>query len=412
MTTYTLEKDFIGRAVTGNKEAFEHLFVLYIPEIRGYFARRVGANDADDFVSIVYLKAQEAIGRYEDKGNPFGAWLFAIAKNIYNSHLREIGRRREVSLTGNELPLFSQADDFGKLDAAYLIEFYNQNKHLLSPTERGVMDLHNDSVPYKNIAAKLNITKNSAKVHAWRARSKMRLIRDGYEPLMHILSENENSKYHRDGKYYNIVLNRLRSAGSIKCPDISTDGGGAWTRREDVETILEELQQSFLSYLKEHPEATTEDVKGAGFGYDLWIAYRGRINDARRDAGIGIRNVKQFLSLKERKQRVRSYLQGYPEANTEDVKGAGFGYDLWIAYRGRINDARRDAGIGIRNVKQFLSLEERKQRVLSYLKEHPEATKEDAIGAGYGSDLQIAYRGRINDARRDAGVELIGLLLY
>ena len=47
---------------------------------------------------------------------------------------------------------------------------------------------------------------------------------------------------------------------------------------------------------------------------------------------------------------------------------------------------------------------ERRERLLGYLRENPEATRVDVIRAGYGPDLFDIYTGNMKRAMRDAGV--------
>lgn len=56
-------------------------------------------------------------------------------------------------------------------------------------------------------------------------------------------------------------------------------------------------------------------------------------------------------TYKERfKKRLSAYLKENPSATASDVRKAGFGWDLGLGYDNRINDARRDAGIDIKMI--------------------------------------------------------------
>ena len=66
--------------------------------------------------------------------------------------------------------------------------------------------------------------------------------------------------------------------------------------------------------------------------------------------------------------------------------------------------------VKLKNAGEFVSPEQRRQRITGYLIEHPDATRQDMREAGLGSDLQIAYRGRISDARRDAAKKMAELI--
>ena len=51
-------------------------------------------------------------------------------------------------------------------------------------------------------------------------------------------------------------------------------------------SATEERKQKIVRYLKRHRNATWGNVERDGLIYDLRVAYQGKINDARRDAGL------------------------------------------------------------------------------------------------------------------------------
>jgi len=94
----TLDDDAIQRLVEasqrGDPEAFGSLFDVYHGPVYRYVAARVGPNDAEDLAQLVFVKALEALPRYESRGVPFGGWLFKLARNVVIDHVRT---RRELA---------------------------------------------------------------------------------------------------------------------------------------------------------------------------------------------------------------------------------------------------------------------------------------------------------------------------
>ena len=89
----TVDDEAIERLVdaarAGAPEAFGSLFDRYHGPVYRYVAARVGRpSDAEDLAQLVFVKALEAIPRYESRGVPFGGWLFRLARNVVIDHVR------------------------------------------------------------------------------------------------------------------------------------------------------------------------------------------------------------------------------------------------------------------------------------------------------------------------------------
>jgi len=93
----TLDDDAVQRLVEasqgGDPEAFGSLFDAYHGPVYRYVAARVGPNDAEDLAQLVFVKALEALPRYESRGVPFGGWLFKLARNVVIDHVRTRPKR-------------------------------------------------------------------------------------------------------------------------------------------------------------------------------------------------------------------------------------------------------------------------------------------------------------------------------
>jgi RNA polymerase sigma-70 factor (ECF subfamily) len=87
----------VVRARHGDADAFGRLYQLHLDRIYRYVYYRVGSsNEAEDLTEHVFLKAWEAIGRYESRGLPFAAWLYRMAHNAVIDHYR--ARRPTTSI--------------------------------------------------------------------------------------------------------------------------------------------------------------------------------------------------------------------------------------------------------------------------------------------------------------------------
>lgn len=79
----------VEQARSGDPEAFGRIFDLYHQPVYRYIASRVRRPvDAEDLTQTVFVKALEALPRYEARGVPFGGWLFRLARNTVIDHAR------------------------------------------------------------------------------------------------------------------------------------------------------------------------------------------------------------------------------------------------------------------------------------------------------------------------------------
>jgi RNA polymerase sigma-70 factor (ECF subfamily) len=77
------------RAVQRDQEAFGELYDRHITRVYRHIYYMVGNSaEAEDLAAQTFLKAWEAIDRYQVRGAPFVSWLLRIAHNLGVSHLR------------------------------------------------------------------------------------------------------------------------------------------------------------------------------------------------------------------------------------------------------------------------------------------------------------------------------------
>jgi RNA polymerase sigma-70 factor, ECF subfamily len=74
--------------------AFVRLYDEYFPRVYNYVRYRCGdAATADDLAAQTFERALDRLKQYDPQRAPFGAWLFAIARNVVNNYLRAETRR-------------------------------------------------------------------------------------------------------------------------------------------------------------------------------------------------------------------------------------------------------------------------------------------------------------------------------
>ncbi len=117
----------VARAACRDAGAFGRLYDEFADRVYGFVRARVrDARDAEELTETVFLKAWEAIPTYEQRGLPFSAWLFRIARNAVIDFARAQRRRPEMTdeAEAENLPSDVRPDDevLARLDAEIIRE--------------------------------------------------------------------------------------------------------------------------------------------------------------------------------------------------------------------------------------------------------------------------------------------------
>ena len=92
------EATLIKQAKT-DKEAFGELYRRYVDRIYNYvYYRTSNVEEAEDLTAKIFVRAMRHIPNYVDRGVPFSAWLYRIARNLIANWHRDRSRRRFIAL--------------------------------------------------------------------------------------------------------------------------------------------------------------------------------------------------------------------------------------------------------------------------------------------------------------------------
>jgi RNA polymerase sigma-70 factor (ECF subfamily) len=110
------------RRAIHDRVAFAVLYDLYLPRVYA-FCHKYGKTreDAEDLTAETFEKALAAIARYEDRGQPFSAWLLRIAANTVIDRAR---RSRPVLLSDQELDTLRDDRVLAEWDEAYWLRMH------------------------------------------------------------------------------------------------------------------------------------------------------------------------------------------------------------------------------------------------------------------------------------------------
>jgi len=110
MTTSVHSDDsrLVALAKRGDDDAFAELYRRYADSIYRYaLSRGLPPADAEDVVSTVFMKAYQSLPGYRERGWPFSAYLYRIARNS----LIDLYRMDRRMATGDEEVMRSEAGD-------------------------------------------------------------------------------------------------------------------------------------------------------------------------------------------------------------------------------------------------------------------------------------------------------------
>lgn len=132
---------WLVQAAKADPEAFSQLYLRYVDRVYGYMRPRVDSDeDAEDLTQQVFLRAFDALPKYRDRGLPFAAWLFRIARNIAIDNHRH---RKRGDLTWDLVPESSHPVDRQDVQAEVLRqESLHRLLSRLDHKERELIVLH------------------------------------------------------------------------------------------------------------------------------------------------------------------------------------------------------------------------------------------------------------------------------
>lgn len=160
-------------AQDGDTDAFEQLYLQFFLPIYRYAAFRVPAEIAEDIVADVFVKAWEKLHQYRpQKGIPFGAWLFRIARHTVIDVYR---RERDFEEVSEEL---ADPDALNRADAQTknqdLLRIVRQAMDQLPRRYREILTLsYIADLPHHEVARVLRMTEGGVRILKFRALRKL-----------------------------------------------------------------------------------------------------------------------------------------------------------------------------------------------------------------------------------------------
>jgi RNA polymerase sigma-70 factor (ECF subfamily) len=103
------DRALIRSSIEGDSKAFEALYLRFMERIYRYIYFRVGDQaQAEDMTEEVFVRAWEALPKYQLGESRFTSWLYTIAHNLLVDHYR---RRNPASISSDDLARYADPGD-------------------------------------------------------------------------------------------------------------------------------------------------------------------------------------------------------------------------------------------------------------------------------------------------------------
>jgi RNA polymerase sigma-70 factor (ECF subfamily) len=165
--------DLARRVSDGDSEAFQTLYERHLDTIYRYVYYKVGNGQlAEDLTQHIFMKAWEAINRYQWRELPFQHWLLRLARNTVIDHYRST-KPANASLLD---PIGDGVDPEEELAQSEMIHTLQEAVRQLPDEQREVIVLRFiEQMPHADVA--LHLGKSAATVRVIQHRALLALRR-------------------------------------------------------------------------------------------------------------------------------------------------------------------------------------------------------------------------------------------
>lgn len=151
------------RALDGDAAAYDALLRVLVPQLRAFFNRRVNSEDVvEDLVQETLIAVHTKRSTY-DRGRPFSAWLYAIARYKMADHFRYAYRVTPSEDLNDEIP----APDFEVASLA-LIDIERLLDVLPVKQQAAIRATKIEGLSLSEAAAAAGISQSDAKMSVYR----------------------------------------------------------------------------------------------------------------------------------------------------------------------------------------------------------------------------------------------------
>ncbi|MDB5203193.1 MAG: polymerase subunit sigma-24 [Ferruginibacter sp.] len=164
---------------TDQKNLFNDLYKKHAPQVlRMCMAYTEHTAQAQDFMQETFIKVWQNLAQYRGEAR-ISTWIYRIAVNTCLSHIRSAKNKIPDELKDD----FDQSDDVSGVQKEQNIRQLYRAIHELAETDRLIISMVLEEIPYDEIAATVNITEGNLRVKIHRIKQELTKIFFKYEQL-------------------------------------------------------------------------------------------------------------------------------------------------------------------------------------------------------------------------------------
>ena len=175
-TDHDQAEDDLVRRVKTDRQAFAALYDRYYPQILKYCSRRLYSQSVgEDLTSDVFLIAATKIESFRGQSDgEFSQWLYTIATNKINEHVRSYARRKELLQSAAQSRRIGQTETIDRSDHLDWPAVYEAILQL-KPRDQTLITLrYMQELPHAQIAGIVNLKPAAVRVALSRAMAQLR----------------------------------------------------------------------------------------------------------------------------------------------------------------------------------------------------------------------------------------------
>jgi RNA polymerase sigma-70 factor (ECF subfamily) len=166
----------IALAKDGDTDAFGRIYDQFFAAVYRYCAFRLPKEVAEDTTADIFVKAWEKLHTYKNqRGVPFAAWIFRIARYTVIDTYRSARGFEEVSDSLADTDSFNRAEE--RIERSDTLRIVREAMNRLPTRYREILLLtYVSELPYHEVARVLRLTEGAVRILKLRALRKLEAL--------------------------------------------------------------------------------------------------------------------------------------------------------------------------------------------------------------------------------------------